>query len=389
MADYVLPHTIPQEDERLTLMSRMLDPQMFFRLEQIGVGPGWKCLEVGAGNGSVSHWLAEKVGPEGHVVASDIDTRFLDRLSLPNLEVRRIDVTRDPLGSGYDLVCGRAFLHHIPQRIDVLGRLAEAVRPGGFLLVEEPDFHPVLASDSPLVRDFWQGFLAWAADHGIDYFVGRRLGALLDGLGFRIPRCTARPSSSTAVAARALPEADDAGARDLARRFGPDRTDGLDRGHGALRQPEVLDLAEQLRDHQRPQAHGLDCVGAAPPPAPPRDSLPLQRDGVSGYSESPCMEVSRDGEARLRNEPVPGRLRRPPGVRARSRALPSLHRAGARPDRQRLRPPPVRDHALLGRGPSRMGRGGTRVRGGVAAPAEMGRVALAEVGRPQRHAGRG
>jgi SAM-dependent methyltransferase len=184
MAAYVLPHTIPQEDERLTLMSRMLDPQMFFRLGQLGVGPGWKCLEVGAGNGSVSHWLAEKVGPEGRVVASDIDTRFLDRLALPNLAVRRIDVTRDPLGDEYDLVCGRAFLHHIPERIDVLARLAAAVRPGGAILIEEPDFHPVLASDSPLVRDFWQGFLAWAADHGIDYFVGRRIAPLLAGLGF-------------------------------------------------------------------------------------------------------------------------------------------------------------------------------------------------------------
>ena len=185
MAGYVLPHTIPQEDERLTLMSRMLDPQMFFRLEQLGVAEGWRCLEVGAGNGSVSHWLARKVGPEGRVVASDIDTRFLDRLSLPNVEVRKIDVTRDPLGEGYDLVCGRAFLHHIPQRIDVLGRLAEAVRPGGCILIEEPDFHPVLASDSAVMRDFWQGFLAWAANHGIDYFIGRRLAPLLAGFGLQ------------------------------------------------------------------------------------------------------------------------------------------------------------------------------------------------------------
>lgn len=184
MSGYVLPHTIPQEDERLTLMSRMLDPQMFFRLEQVGVAEGWNCLEVGAGNGSVSAWLAGRVGPTGRVVASDIDTRYLDRLSPPNLEVRRIDVTVDPLGGPYDLVCGRAFLHHIPQRIDVVGRLAEAVKPGGFALIEEPDFHPVLASDSPVICDFWRGFLAWAANHGIDYFIGRRLGGLLAGLGF-------------------------------------------------------------------------------------------------------------------------------------------------------------------------------------------------------------
>ncbi len=54
-----------------------------------------------------------------------------------------------------------------------------------------------------------------------------------------------------------------------------------------------------------------------------------------------------------------------------------------------VRSPHLRDHALLGRRPARVGRGGTRLRGGVAKPTEMGRVALVEVGRPQRHAGRG
>jgi SAM-dependent methyltransferase len=183
MADYVLPHSIPQEDERLTLMSRMLDPQLFFRLGQAGVSPGWRCLEVAAGNGSVSAWLAGQVGATGQVVTSDIDTRFLERLAVPNLEVRRLDVTRDDLGGPYDLVCGRAFLHHIPARSDVLRRLVAAVRPGGRIVIEEPDFHPVLATDSPAMRAFWQGWLAWSADQGIDYFVGRRIAPWLAALG--------------------------------------------------------------------------------------------------------------------------------------------------------------------------------------------------------------
>ncbi len=184
MAGYVLPHSIPQEDERLTLMSQMLDPHTFFRLEQAGVGSGWRCLEVGAGNGSVSRWLADRVGPQGRVVASDLDTRYLDRLAAPNLEVRRIDVVRDPLGEDYDLVFGRAILHHVPERIAVVRRLAAAVRPGGRIVLVEPDFHPTLATDSPVLRAFWEGFLAWAADQGIDYFIGRRLGLMLGDLGF-------------------------------------------------------------------------------------------------------------------------------------------------------------------------------------------------------------
>ena len=69
MADYVLPHTIPQEDERLTLMSRMLDPQLFFRIEQLGIGSrdggAWRSARA---TGACRSWLAERVGPTGHVV---------------------------------------------------------------------------------------------------------------------------------------------------------------------------------------------------------------------------------------------------------------------------------------------------------------------------------
>lgn len=183
MSHYILPHSDPLEDDRLALMSKMLDPHMRFRLSQLGLGEGWRCLEVGAGNGTILQWLADQVGPTGHVTATDIDTAFLGKLARDNLEVRQIDVTKDPLGKDYDLVCARALLHHIPDRLDVVARLAAAVKPGGFILLEEPDFHPVEDTDSPAVRDFWRGFIAWAANCGIDYFIGRRLAPVLSKSG--------------------------------------------------------------------------------------------------------------------------------------------------------------------------------------------------------------
>ena len=116
----------------------------------------------------------------------------------------------------------------------------------------------------------------------------------------------------------------------------------------------------------------------------------LLRNCGSSYSEEPRMEILQHGEDRLRIEPVPGRLRRPPGIAATwSRAISSLYRVGARPDRQCVRSPGVRANALLGRRPSRVGRGATRLRGGVAEPTEVGRVALVEVSRAQRHTCRG
>jgi hypothetical protein len=48
MSDYILPHSDPLEDDRLIVMSKMLDPHMHFRLSRLGPPEGWKCLEVGA-----------------------------------------------------------------------------------------------------------------------------------------------------------------------------------------------------------------------------------------------------------------------------------------------------------------------------------------------------
>ncbi len=62
MSDYILPHSDPLEDDRLMVMSKMLDPHMRFRLSLLGPLEGWKCLEVGAGNGTMSQWLADQVG---------------------------------------------------------------------------------------------------------------------------------------------------------------------------------------------------------------------------------------------------------------------------------------------------------------------------------------
>ena len=53
-------------------MSALLDPMHRSCIEKLGLKPGWRCLEVGCGNGSISQWLAGVVGPDGLAVASDI-----------------------------------------------------------------------------------------------------------------------------------------------------------------------------------------------------------------------------------------------------------------------------------------------------------------------------
>ena len=71
------------ERERITCLERMFDPATISRLERIGVGPGWACLEVAAGGGSIAAWLGDRVGSRGSVLATDVNIRFLGHLQRP------------------------------------------------------------------------------------------------------------------------------------------------------------------------------------------------------------------------------------------------------------------------------------------------------------------
>lgn len=135
--EYFFDQAAEQERSRLGGLSALFDPVTIRQLIALGVGAGWQCLEIGAGAGSIAGWLSAAVGPTGRVVATDLDVRLLDRLD-PRVEVVRHDVTRDPLEQGaFDLVHARAVLEHLTTRDEVIGGMAEALRPGGLLVLED------------------------------------------------------------------------------------------------------------------------------------------------------------------------------------------------------------------------------------------------------------
>jgi tRNA A58 N-methylase Trm61 len=98
--EYVMAGTeAVAESERLALLERARDPGTIRRLEALGVTSGWRCLEMGAGRGSITRWLAERAGPTGSVVAADIDTRFLTDMP-GNVSVQQLDIRSDELDAG-------------------------------------------------------------------------------------------------------------------------------------------------------------------------------------------------------------------------------------------------------------------------------------------------
>jgi SAM-dependent methyltransferase len=185
---YLLDNAGAEAPARLTALAALFDPGTIRHLESRGVGPGWHCLEVGGGGGSVAAWLAARVGPTGHVLVTDIDPRFLQALDLPDVEVRRHDIATDPLPeSAFDVIHLRLVLNHLPEPARVLARLRTALKPGGWLVCEDFDSEsmppdPTVSAGELLLRtQVAMGRLM--ADRGFDRRFGRRLFAHLRAQG--------------------------------------------------------------------------------------------------------------------------------------------------------------------------------------------------------------
>ena len=94
---YTYDHAWTEERIRLAGLEAALDPGTREHLARLGVGSGRRCLEVGAGGGAVAFWLAERVAPGGTVVATDLETDFLEAEAArhPGPEVLRHDITAE------------------------------------------------------------------------------------------------------------------------------------------------------------------------------------------------------------------------------------------------------------------------------------------------------
>lgn len=148
---YIFDNAAPHARARLTALAALHDPGTIRHLAATGVTDGWACLEVGAGLGTLTRWLSHRVGPHGRVLAIDIDTRFLDELDLDNVDIRRQDILASPLPeSTFDLACARLVLEHLTDPDAALNQMMRALKPGGWLLVEDLEMLPVVPdSDEP------------------------------------------------------------------------------------------------------------------------------------------------------------------------------------------------------------------------------------------------
>ena len=183
------------ERARLEKLQAINDPATLERLEAIGIQPGARCLEVGAGAGSIARALAERAGEDGEVVAADLDPRFLDDFPGPGRRVVSHDLPKGPVLPGdFDFAHARALLAHIEDLPAAARHLVESVRPGGVVLVEEPDYGACQACDpghryAPVFDFYLRGVLE---GERMDPYAGRNVFAALRDAGLVDPKSDGR-----------------------------------------------------------------------------------------------------------------------------------------------------------------------------------------------------
>jgi SAM-dependent methyltransferase len=133
--------------------------------------------------------MSEAVGPSGRVAAVDINARFLSRGNGTNIDVHEADVRSVALEpASFDLAHARFVFIHVANWQAAIAASLRLLKPGGRLVVEEPDFSSsrALAGPSDLRRAFervHRAIEAMFAARTMDFAFGTRLPAILQDHG--------------------------------------------------------------------------------------------------------------------------------------------------------------------------------------------------------------
>ncbi|MEV0245076.1 class I SAM-dependent methyltransferase [Nocardia sp. NPDC050712] len=192
---YVFDNGNEKAGEQFQLLCDILNAHTVGVLRATGVTSGWHCWDIGAGNGTIAHWLARAVGPTGTVLATDLAPQHVPPHD--SLEIRSHDVRGDDLPGTFDLIHVRLVLMHLPEREAVLRRLLAALAPGGVLVVSDWDGPQrdfvITAPDAEAaaaVGRFGGAMHTVAGLAGIDFSWARRAPAVFHQAGLADVRCT-------------------------------------------------------------------------------------------------------------------------------------------------------------------------------------------------------
>jgi SAM-dependent methyltransferase len=187
---YALDNTHEAAADHHVLLAELCNEKQLQRIAVALRRPmnGMRVWDVGTGAGHMARSLRQRVGADGYVLATDIETGLIVNRS--GLDVRVHDIRYDPLpGEGFDLIVVSHVANHVPNRLALIARLYEALAFGGVLYVEDfraqdnPEDMVIFAEgpQRPLFVKVQRAFLRVLERHGHDRrFPLRAFGAMVD-----------------------------------------------------------------------------------------------------------------------------------------------------------------------------------------------------------------
>jgi ubiquinone/menaquinone biosynthesis C-methylase UbiE len=177
--------------ERLSVLSRALQPTTLQLFGRAGVMPGMHVLDVGCGGGDVTLDLARLVGAEGKVRGLDFDAEILrlarqeaEEAQLHHVEFQVADARNLQIEALFDVVYARFLLTHLPDPAQGLMGMIRAAKPGGKVIVEEIDFSGRFCYPPNAAFQRYLDLYTQVAQHrGGDAYIGMRLASLFFAAG--------------------------------------------------------------------------------------------------------------------------------------------------------------------------------------------------------------
>jgi ubiquinone/menaquinone biosynthesis C-methylase UbiE len=155
------------------------------------ISPGMRILDVGCGPGAISSGIAALVGEKGRVTGIDNSSHLIERgkqlyAGIGNLELVHADLFSYNPGLTFDLIIAARVLQWLSNPREALAKIQSLLKPGGMVSILDYNHTTIEWQPEPpgAMKQFYQAFLKWRADAGMNNRIAADLPGYFKELGF-------------------------------------------------------------------------------------------------------------------------------------------------------------------------------------------------------------
>lgn len=185
-----------QAQQRAVLSGKLTDVLNARTLAEANPGlarllrPGMAVLDVGCGTGAITRGIAEAIGPEGRVVGIDNNSRLIEQArsahgDIPWLSFEVGDLYELAFEERFDVVSAARVLVWLSDSAKAVNRMVAATKEGGSVVLADYNHGKMVWDPQPPASmfAFYEAYLKWRSDAGLDNGIADRIGPLLGEAG--------------------------------------------------------------------------------------------------------------------------------------------------------------------------------------------------------------